>query len=824
MLTARRPPQRFGLGFAVFVLTGILAGACAADEQYKTPPADVVRILDAPAPPTVVPSPTGESMLLLDYESNPPIELLSRPFQRLAGVRVDPALGAKRREFRILGIRVQELSPGAQARRIALPDGAMLGSVSWSPDASRIAFTRDLADGIEVWVCDAKSLQARPIPGVRISDVLGSPLQWTRDNRHLLIRSIPRDRGPEPSRDLVPTGPRIQETAGKTTRMATFQDLLIDAHDEDLFEHYATSQLLLVDAENGEAKPLGAPGLYAAVDPSPNGEMLLVKRLVRPFSFRVPQTSFAHTLEIWSADGRQLGTLAQLPVADEVPQQGVATGVRQASWQPLQPATLAWVEALDGGDPRAKVSHRDRLVQLDVAKALEAGDALDLSTRGREVLRLEERLRDLTWAGQRNRALIEDYDRERRWTTAWLIDVTKPGGAPRQVFDRSVNDAYADPGRPVMRIHPTGEFTMRQDGDTIYLSGRGSTPAGDRPFLDRMQLGSLEKKRLFESDAASLETFVTFVSKSRVLTTHQSRTAPPNQFLVDVPSGERTQLTDYRDPAPQLAGIEKRLLKYRRKDGTQLTAFLYLPAGYEPGTRLPVMLWAYPREFSDAGTAGQVRGSENTFVRFTGASPLFFLTQGYAVLDDPSMPVLGDPETMNETYVDQIVSAAQAAVDTLVAMGIADPERVGIGGHSYGAFMAANLLAHSQIFAAGIARSGAYNRTLTPFGFQSERRSFWEARETYLRMSPFMHADKIDEPILLVHGEDDTNSGTFPIQTERMFQALQGNGATARLVMLPYEAHTYRARESVLHTLAEMIEWADAWVKNPAREQRESRR
>jgi dipeptidyl aminopeptidase/acylaminoacyl peptidase len=824
MPIVRHPLQRSGLGLAAFVLTGIFALTGAAEEAYKTPPADVVRIFDAPTPPTVVPSPTGEAMLLLDYEAYPPIDLLARPFHRLAGVRVDPALGAKRREFRILGIRVQELSPGSQARRIALPDGATLGFASWSPDASRIAFTRDAADGIEVWVCDAKSLQARPIKDVRLNDVLGSPLRWTRDNRHLLVRSIRRDRGPEPGHDRLPSGPRIQETAGKTTRMATFQDLLVDAHDEDLFEHYATSQLLLVDSETGEAKPLGTPGLYAAVDPSPNGEMLLVKRLARPFSFRVPQFSFAHTLEIWSADGRQLGTLAQLPVADEVPQQGVATGVRDVGWQPLQPATLVWAEALDGGDPRAKVPHRDRLVLLDVAKALETGDGRDLATRGREVLRLEERFRNLTWTGQRNRALMEDYDRDRRWTTAWLIDVTKPAGAPRQVFDRSVNDAYADPGRPVMRIHPTGEFTMRQDGDTIYLSGRGSTPSGDRPFVDGMQLGSLAKKRLFESDAASLETFVAFVSKSRVLTTHQSRTAPPNQFLVDVPNGKRTQLTDYVDPAPQLAGIEKRLLKYRRKDGTQLTGFLYLPPGYEPGTQLPVMLWAYPREFSDAGTAGQVRGSENTFVRPTGASHLYFLTQGYAVLDDPTMPVLGDPETMNETYVEQIVTAAQAAVDTLVAMGIADPARVGIGGHSYGAFMTANLLAHSQIFAAGIARSGAYNRTLTPFGFQSERRSFWEARETYLRMSPFMHADKIDEPILLIHGEDDTNSGTFPIQTERLFQALQGNGATARLVMLPYEAHTYRGRESVLHTIAEMIEWADTWVKHPARELQESRR
>jgi len=628
------------------------------------------------------------------------------------------------------------------------------------------------------------------------------------------VRSIPRDRGTAPVSDRVPTGPHIQETAGKQSRMATFQDLLTDAHDENLFEHYATSQLLLMDVQTGQATNVGTPGLYTWAEFSPSGEYLLVQRLVRPFSFRVTYEDFAHAFEIWSAEGKLLGTLAQLPVSDEVPQQGVRKGVRRPSWQPLHPATIVWAEALDGGDPRAKVTHRDRLLQLEVGPALAAGGTADLASQGRELLRLEERYSGILWAEKRDQALVEEYDRERRWTTTWLVNVATAGGAPRQIFDRSVNDAYADPGRPVMRVHPDGEVTLRQDGDHIFLAGRGATPAGDRPFLDRMHLKTLAKSRRFQSDATSYETFLGFVTDGRILTTYQSRTAPPNQFLVDVPKGKRTQLTDYRDPAPQVTGIEKKLLKYRRADGTQLTGFLYLPPGYTAGTRVPVMLWAYPREFSDAGTAGQVRGSENTFTRLTGASQLFYLTQGYAVLDDPAMPVLGDPETMNETFVEQIVAGAKAAVDTLVAMGIADPEHIGIGGHSYGAFMTANLLAHCDLFAAGIARSGAYNRSLTPFGFQSERRSYWEATDLYTRMSPFTHADKINEPILMTHGEEDNNPGTFPIQSERMFQALQGNNATARLVMLPYEGHGYRARESVLHTLAEMLAWADTWVKN----------
>lgn len=128
--------------------------------------------------------------------------------------------------------------------------------------------------------------------------------------------------------------------------------------------------------------------------------------------------------------------------------------------------------------------------------------------------------------------------------------------------------------------------------------------------------------------------------------------------------------------------------------------------------------------------------------------------------------------------------------------------------------MTANLLAHSDLFRAGIARSGAYNRTLTPFGFQSERRTFWEAPEMYAKVSPFWYADKIKEPILLIHGEADNNQGTFPIQSERMFAAIRGNGGTARLVMLPLEAHGYAAKESTEHTLFEMVQWFDKWVKN----------
>ncbi len=821
---------------AVALAVVVGAGTARGAEAYRQPPQDIVDILAAPAPPIAIPAPTGEALLLVDTEPYPPIELLARPFLKLAGVRVDPALGARRREFRATGLTLQRSSGGAP-QPVQLPAGSYIGTPVWSFDGKHFAFTRTLDDGVELWVGDARAATAHAVPGVRLNDMLGAPIQWTRDNRQLLVRAVAANRGPAPAVSRVPVGPAVQQTAGKRTRMATFRDLLEDPHDEELFAYYGTSQLALVDTESGTMQALAEPGLYAEATFAPSGAYLLVTRVVRPFSYRVPAENFGREIEIWEASGKRVASVAKLPVADEVPQQGVATGPREISWQPFCPATLVWAEALDGGDPMKKVPNRDRILRVAVSKALgkaptrPAGvDPLEdipnnLAQSAEEVLQLHERLAGLTWTGRRDRVFINEYDRDRRWLTTWSADLAIRGGALRKIFDRSVNDAYKDPGSPVLNTRSDGTQAMRQDGDFIYLSGKGSSPDGDRPFLDRMDLRSLEKTRLFESPHNGLETFVAFASGTRILVAAQSHTEPPNQFAVDLVSQRRTKLTNYRDPAPQLAGIEKRLLKYHRADGTPLTAFLYLPPGYTPGTHLPVMLWAYPREFSDASTAGQVRGSENTFVRLTGASQLFFLTQGYAVLDDPTMPVIGDPEHMNDTYVEQTVAAAKAAVDTLVAMGVADRDRIGIGGHSYGAFMTANLLAHSDLFAAGIARSGAYNRSLTPFGFQDERRSYWDATETYTQLSPFTFANQMHAPILLIHGEEDTNSGTFPIQSERFFQALQGNGATARLVMLPSEGHGYRARESILQTLAEMVDWADRWVKNrPAHGQQESSR
>ena len=787
---------------ATFALV-LLALPAAAQEPYKRPPKEVVDLVDATPPPQAVVSPTGDAVLLAEPEAYPPIALLAEPVLRLGGVRITPATGCRQRTFRLTGLQVQPTAGGAPLR-VPLPAGARVGWPAWSPDGRRFTFARDLADGVELWVGETATGAARPVAGLRLNDVLGSAITWTGAGT-LIVRTIPRGRGPAPPAPAVPTGPIVEETAGKASQMATFQDLLRTPHDAALFEHYAQAQIAIVDAATAAATPLGEPGLYADVEPSPDGRYLLVQRGKTPFSTRVPFFYFARATEVWDVTGRKLAAVADLPVSDEVPRQGVPTGPREVAWQPLAAATLVWVEALDGGDPTRKVPHRERVMSL----------AAPFTAAPAEVTRLAQRFAGVEWTARKGVALVTEYDRDRRWRTTSLVDLAAPA-ARKVLFDLSANDAYGDPGEPVMETRPTGERVALQDGDAIYLAGEGASASGDRPFLDRFSLSTGKKERLFRCEENRYERFLAFAGASRrqALVRSESDADPPNLYVVDLASGARRKLTDYRDPSPLLARARKELVRYSRKDGVPLSGTLYLPPGYTPGTRLPALVWAYPLEYSDPSTAGQVRGSTHTYTRVTGASPLAFLTQGYAVLMDATMPVVGDPETMNDTYVEQISSAAEAAIDLLDVRGVADRRRVVAAGHSYGAFMTANLLAHTDLFAAGIARSGAYNRTLTPFGFQSERRSFWEAPELYLRVSPFTYAHRINEPLLLTHGEADNNSGTFPIQSERLYQALRGHGATARYVVLPHESHGYRARESVLHTLAEMIEWADRWAKD----------
>jgi dipeptidyl aminopeptidase/acylaminoacyl peptidase len=779
---------------------------------YATPAADIAAVVDAPPTPTTYLGPGGGFLVFVHPEAHPPVAMLARPYRPLAGLRIDPVLGARRRLRRVGRVSVLPVSGGTE-RFLDLPDGAQVGQPTWAPDGHRFAFTVDRPDGVGVWVADARTGEAHAVAGLTVCDVLGGEpsadggsLRWSRDGRSLLALASPASRQPPPA---PPIEPRTEESAGKHTQVATYQDLLATPADEDAFEILATSVPCRVDPDTGKIDQLAPAGLYQSVADSPDGRYLLVHRLLRPFSFRVPWFWFARRVEVWDAGGSPLAVVADLPPSEEVPRQGVPTGPRVVGWEESAPAALAWVEALDGGDPVRPADHRDRVFRL----------AAPFTGGGQPVLDLQHRCLGWYDLHRPEQVLLAEHDRDRRWLTIWLCDLAAPQDR-RKVFDRSLDDAYGDPGSPVTALNRDGTRTVLSDGTAIYLHGEGATPAGKRPFFDRFDLATLTATRLHESPEGSVEYVLGFAGAGRdeVIVWHESPREPPNLRVLSLRGSSSRPLTAWPDPHPQLTGLTKRLMSHSRDDGVGLSGMLYLPPGHDPSRdgRLPLVIWAYPYDFGGADTASQIRADTFGFTRLTALGPVIFVLAGYAVLASATMPVIGDPETMNDSYVEQITAAARAHIKALDDAGVIDPGRVAVGGHSYGGFMTANLLAHTKEFAAGIARSGAYNRTLTPFGFQTERRSFWEAPQVYDRVSPFREADKITAPLLLIHGEQDNNSGTFPIQSERLYQAIAGNGGTARLVMLPHESHGYLARESVLHVLAEEIGWLDRWLGRSA--------
>ncbi len=788
---------------ALFTLGGLLlplAPGLASGEGYRKPPESIRKVLDAPPPPLVSISPKRDQMVLIDWVRYPPLADLAQPMLRLAGLRINPNTNGPHEPRQFVGFRIKTI-PSGQERRIALPAGADLGAPVWTPDGKRFAFTLTRPNGIQLWLADAVAGTARQLPNIQLNAAYGTPVQWMPGGKTLLVQTVASGRGKVPAAPTVPPGPTIQESAGRAAPVRTYQDLLKNPHDEALFDHYATSQLTLVEASGGKAVPVGKPGIFADVEPSPDGKYLLVARNHRPYSYLIGYWAFPKKVEVWDRTGRPAHKLADLPLAERVPIGGVPTGPRGYHWMPTDPATLVWVEALDEGDPKKKVAHRDRVRLLPAP----------FRTDPTDLAKTEHRYAGLHWIERGGQVLLSEYDRDRLWRRTWLID--RANLDRRLVWDLSVNDRYKAPGEPVYRTLANGHRAVRREGNSIYLEGPGASPEGDRPFLDRLNLESLQAERLFHSPAGSYESFVALIDADRFITRRETLTEPPNYLLRSLGEAKPTALTRFPDPAPQLRSIQKRLVTYKRADGVPLSFTLYLPPDYKEGERLPTFVWAYPREYGDAATAGQVSGSPHRFTTITGISHLFLVLEGYAVLDNATMPVVGPPETVNDTFIEQIVGSAKAAIDKAVELGVTDPERVAVGGHSYGAFMTANLLAHSDLFRTGIARSGAYNRTLTPFGFQSERRTVWEAPEVYTRLSPFMHAHKINEPLLLIHGEADDNPGTFPMQSERMYHAVKGNGGTVRYVELPHESHGYVARESVAHTLWEMASWCDRFLK-----------
>jgi dipeptidyl aminopeptidase/acylaminoacyl peptidase len=807
--------QNRSLLLSSFVLF-LLAINTTAQQGYKKPPKEVLDVLNAPVTPGASVSPTRDNIILTTGLRYPPLADLAQPMLRLAGRRINPASNSPHRLQYAVALTLKRINDGSEVK-IDVPPGAKISGLDWSEDGKHFAFLNTTPTRVELWVGDAANGKIHNLKGVQINSVLGNPVSWMPDNRTLLVQLVSPTRGPAPAEPLVPTEPNTQESSGRPGPIRTYEDMLKTPHDEDLFEYYATSQLALVDPMSSKVTSIGQPAIFDDLDVAPDGQHVLVTRLHRPFSYLFPDFAFPQDLEVWDAKGKVVYKLASLPLADQVPIDGVTTGPRLARWRPSEPATLVWVNALDNGDPKKKVPYRDQVLLLKAP----------FTAQPSEIFKTEQRFSGGAFS-DKGLFFVSDYDRDKRWLRTFIIDPDKPQAAAKMIWSRNQQDRYNDPGTPITH-GVSGQRVVMQNGDWIFLAGAGSSPEGDRPFLDRFNLQTLKSERLFRSDANDYETLVALLDNdaTKIVTRRESPTEAPNYFLRGTGSDGLSQaFTKFPDATPQLRGIKKQLVTYKRADGVQCSFTLYLPPNYKEGTKLPTVVWAYPLEFNDASTAGQVTGSTQRATSIVGPSHLFFLMEGYAVLDNATMPVVGTPETVNNTYVEQIVMSAKAAIDKAVEMGVTDPDRVGVGGHSYGAFMTANLLAHSDLFRAGIARSGAYNRTLTPFGFQNERRTLWEAPDLYLKVSPFMFAAKINEPLLMIHGEADDNTGTFPIQSERMYQALKGNGATVRLVMLPHEAHGYAGRESIEHVLYEMISWFDKYVKNapPRKEATDERR
>lgn len=796
--------------FCISVLSVIMTPPLNSQVIWQSPPEPINQILDTPLPPAVLVSPQRRWFVELERPAFAPIVELTEPELALAGWRINPQTSAPARHYTYRGLTYKAID-GGKPFGLNLPDNARLGFFRWSRDGDKLAFTLTQATGLELWVLDLPSQNLRRLTEPILNATYGNPCRWLPGDAGLLCKIIPAQRGKPPEAPLVPFGPIVEENLGRKAPARTYTNLLKNSHDEELFEYYFTSTLEQVSLD-GQHTTLMAGAIIDEAIPSPDGEFILLSTIKRPFSYQVPASRFPKQVEVLNRDGKVIYEVADLPLADDIPIKFGSTrpGRRKVGWRSDRGATLYWVEALDGGDANREAEQRDALWQLEAPFTKEP----------QELWRSQYRFDKVAW-GQEDVALTWEWWYDNRLQRLWQINPQNQQKEAQLLVERNYQDQYSHPGEPVMKTGAYGSKVLRftPSGDAIYFKGRGASPAGVYPFLDRMSLKTGAKERLWQAQDPYYERIVSLMDDKaqRLITQRQSQKEPPNYLLYERRGEEQPViLSAYNDPAPQFADVHKELIQYERADGVQLSATLFLPPGYDPqrdGT-LPMIFWVYPQEFKDAATAGQVTTAKNTFSRPYGTSIRFLLLQGYAVLENPTLPIIGaGEEEPNDTYVEQLLMGAKAAVEEVVSRGVGDPDRLVIGGHSYGAFTAANLLAHSDLFRAGIAFSGAYNRTLTPFGFQGEQRSFWQAQETYIQMSPFSHADDITEPLLLIHGAQDSNPGTYPVQSERLYEAIKGLGGTVRWLQLPYEDHGYRARETIGHVIWEMIQWCDRYVK-----------
>lgn len=781
------------------------------DISYQLPPEEILELADAPMPPSIMISRDGKNIVLTHRNRYISIEELAETEIRLAGLRINPATNSASRTSYSNSISIMKVGETKAKVVAGLPEKAKLSNFSWSPDQKKIAFTHAVSTGIELWVLDLETEKVKKLTGPILNGNLGRTFTWLAGSNELLIKTIPADKQPLIDKSTnIPTGPKVSATTGTEAQNRTYADLLQDKADEFNFTQLARSALQKVNLD-GQLTPWLETAIYGNVNVSPDGNYVLVNTIHEPYSYMVPYNRFPSKTSVYGIDARLIKIVTENPLLEDLPKGMNSTmkGIRNIGWRSDKPATLTYVIALDEGDQANIVEYRDEVFELPAP----------FTGEPRSVVKTLNRYSGITW-GNDNIAVAYDRWWNNRNTKTYLFNPSDASQKPEIISDRNYQDNYNDPGNFMTTRNQWGENVLEIDGGNLFLSGAGHSDEGPRPFIDRYNIKTRKTERMWQADGKSTfeqVVFATDLKRGVIITSVQAPTEFPNYFIRNIIRRiAPQQITFFENPYKPLENVYKELITYKREDGVDLSAVLYLPPGYDRNKKekLPMLMWAYPREFKDAASAGQVTTSPHQFTSINYGSPLYWVMRGYAILDNAAFPIIGEGEKEpNDTFVEQLVANAKAAIDAVDAMGYIDRSRVAVGGHSYGAFMTANLLSHSDLFAAGIARSGAYNRTLTPFGFQSEERNYWEAPEVYNFMSPFMNAHKNKTPILLIHGEADNNSGTFPMQSERYFNALKGLGGTARLVILPHESHGYTARESIMHMLWETDQWLEQWVK-----------
>jgi dipeptidyl aminopeptidase/acylaminoacyl peptidase len=798
--------------FSLLCLTLLsFASYAQLDVQYQMPPEEIRKLVDIVPTPGMMIESSNRFGILFERNVFKGLDELAEEEIRLGGLRIDPAANGQSRKTYYKNFRVLELKTGNERQVSGLPKNPRLSDFGMSPDGKFLAFTNTTDEGIYLYILDVETAATTPLGKSKLNGVMGTPYTWCPDSKSLLIHVLPENRV-KPKKAL-PTGPAVQAATGTQAPVRTYQDLLRNKQDEAFFDYYATSRLDKIEL-NASQRAFLPEKIYSSIEYSPDGKMIMISFFEKPYSYIVPYSRFPEQTNIYSADGKLNFQFHSKPLIEELPKgfDAVETGKRFITWRADQAATLVWCEAQDGGDPAKDVDFRDYVYQ----------QAAPFTSKPELIAKTKLRYRGITWGNAQTAILFEGWWKTRDMAS-YLINPSNWNHAPKLIEKRSTQELYNQLGNFATELSENGRFrTLKfgKKGSKLFLTGEGYSPEGNRPFVDEFDLATFKTKRLWRAEGKSTYESITRVvdwDKLTLITRIESPTMNPNYHYRTVGQKTTKQITFFPNPYESFMGVSKEKIEYTRKDGVALNGTLYLPAGYnkDKDGPLPVFMWAYPTEFKSADAAGQVNESPYKFTQLFYGSPVYWAVRGYAILDNASFPIIGEGDKEpNDSFIEQLIANAEAAIDKLDAMGVGDRKRIAVGGHSYGAFMTANLLAHTNLFAAGIARSGAYNRTLTPFGFQSEERSFWDDRDLYMNMSPFTHADKIKTPILMIHGDADNNPGTFTLQSERLFAAIKGLGGIARLVLLPYESHGYAARENILHMMWEQDQWLEQYVKN----------